>query len=218
MFSWQAVTGVVAGFLTLLGFARYLVSINQGKARPNRVTWWIWTIIGFVLCSSYYYTGAIDTIWVPASLAIGHLTIAILALKYGEGGWNRYDQGCLLSAGVSLLLWWWFSSPIIALLINIVIDFLGTLPTLRKSYHQPQTEDIFTWSILLTANTLNLFALKDWSFTLCAYPFYLFCNTAVIFGLLLRPKIRSQPTTYKQRIRRKINKSRNLFALLMRSK
>ncbi len=218
MFSWQAVIGVVAGFLSLLGFVRYLVSINQGKARPSRVTWWIWAIVGLVLCFSYYSSGAVDTIWVPASLAIGPLTIAIFALKYGEGGWNRYDQGCLLSAGASLLLWWWFDSPIIALLINIVIDFLGALPTLRKSYYQPHTEDILTWSIFLTANTLNLFAINDWSFALCAYPFYLFCNTVVIVGLLLRPKIRSQPTSYRQRMRRKISKHRNIFALLLRSK
>jgi hypothetical protein len=218
MFSWQAVTGVVAGFLPLLGFLRYLGSIRQGKTRPSRVTWWIWAIVGLVLCYSYYSSGAVETIWVPVSLAIGHLIIAIFALKYGEGGWSKFDQGCLLCAGISLLLWWWFSSPIIALLINIVIDFLGALPTLRKSYYQPQTEDIVTWSIFLTANTLNLFALKDWSFALSAYPLYLFCNTVVIVGLLVRPKIRSQPTLYKQCKRRKINKSKNIIALLMRFK
>ncbi|MDZ7962983.1 MAG: hypothetical protein RMY34_34845 [Aulosira sp. DedQUE10] len=218
MFTWQAVIGVVAGFLSLLGFLPYLVSIYQGKTRPNRVTWWIWAIVGLILCSSYYSSGAVNTIWVPVCSAVGHLIIAILAIKYGEGGWNRFDRGCLLSAGISLLLWWQFSSPIIALVINIGIDFLGALPTIRKSYYQPQTEDPFTWTIFLSAHTLNLFALKNWSFALSAYPLYLFCSTATIVIFLLRSKMQSQPTAYKQRRSRIMNKSRTFFALITHSK
>jgi hypothetical protein len=205
MFTWQAVIGVVAGFLSLLGFVPYLVSIYQGKTRPNRVTWWIWAIVGLILCSSYYSSGAVDTIWVPVCSAIGHLIIAIIAIKYGQGGWSRFDRGCVLSAGISLLLWWRFSSPIIALLINIGIDFIGALPTIRKSYYQPQTEDPFTWVIFLSAHTLNLFALNHWSLALSAYPLYLFFSTATIVIFILRPKMQSQAA---QRRSRKINKSK----------
>ncbi|QFS50869.1 hypothetical protein [Nostoc sphaeroides] len=199
MFHWQEVIGVVAGFLSLLGFLPYVVSIYQRKTRPNRVTWWIWAVVGFILCWSYYSSGAVNTIWVPVCSAIGHLIIAILAIKYGEGGWNSFDRWCLLTAAISLVLWWQFSSPIIALVINIGIDFLGALPTIRKSYYQPHTEDFFAWTIFLSAHTLNLFALKNWSFALSAYPLYLFCSTATIFIFLLHPKIRSQMRSYKKR-------------------
>ncbi|MDZ8054527.1 MAG: hypothetical protein RMX68_002735 [Aulosira sp. ZfuVER01] len=218
MFSWQAVIGVVAGFLSLLGFLPYLVSIYQRKTRPNRTTWWIWAIVGLILCSSYYSSGAVNTIWVPVCSAIGHLAIAIVALKYGEGGWNRFDRGCLIIAGISLLLWWQFSSPIIALLINIGIDFLGALPTIRKSYYQPHTEDPLTWTIFLSAHTLNLLALKNWSFALSAYPLYLFFSTATIVIFILRPKMVNQATAYKKRSSRKILNSKNFFALIMRFK
>ncbi|MBD2302185.1 hypothetical protein H6G80_21300 [Nostoc sp. FACHB-87] len=199
MFHWQEVIGIVAGFLSLLGFLPYIFSIYQRKTRPNRVTWWIWTVVGFILCFSYYSSGAVNTIWVPVCSAIGHLTIAILGIKYGEGGWNRFDRWCLLTAGLSLILWWRFSSPSIALMINICIDFLGALPTIRKSYYQPHTEDIFTWSIFLLAHTLNLFALKNWSFNLSVYPLYLFGSTFTIFLLLSRTQIHSQVNLYKRR-------------------
>lgn len=218
MFSWQSIIGVVAGFLSLLGFLPYLVSIYQGKTRPNRATWWIWAIVGIILCSSYYSSGAVHTIWVPVCSAFGHLIIAVLALKYGEGGWNRFDRGCLLGAAMSLLLWWRLNSPIIALLINIGIDFLGALPTIKKSYYEPHKEDSLTWLIFLSAHTLNLFALKDWSFALSAYPLYLFCSTATIVTFLVRPKMGIQPTSYKQHRRRKFRKSRSLFIGIIRSK
>ncbi|AFY41381.1 hypothetical protein [Nostoc sp. PCC 7107] len=211
MFHWQEVIGVVAGFLSFLGFLPYVVSIYHRKTRPNRVTWWIWAIVGFILCWSYYSSGAINTIWVPVCSAIGHLIIAILAIKYGEGGWNSFDRWCLLTAGISLVLWWQFSSPIIALVINIGIDFLGALPTMRKSYYQPHTEDFSTWIIFLLAHTLNLFALKNWSFALSAYPLYLFCSTATICIFLMLPKIHSQMTSSKQSRSKKINKNKTFL-------
>ncbi|MBD2534849.1 hypothetical protein H6G97_37565 [Nostoc flagelliforme FACHB-838] len=208
MFTWQEVIGLSAGFFLLLVFIPYLTSIYQKKTRPNRITWSIWALVGFILCFSYYSSGAVNTIWVPVCSAVGHLIIAILALKYGEGGWNNFDRGCLLSAGISLVLWWQFSSPTIALAINICIDFLGALPTIRKSYYQPYTEDPFSWTIFLSAHTLNLVALQNWSFVLSAYPLYLFCSTATIVIFLLRPKIiRRQTTSGKQRSKRKIHKS-----------
>ncbi|MBD2492819.1 hypothetical protein [Nostoc sp. FACHB-280] len=211
MFHWQEVIGIVAGFLSLLGFLPYIFSIYQKKTRPNRVTWCIWTVVGFILCFSYYSSGAVNTIWVPVCSAIGHLIIAILGIKYGEGGWNRVDRWCLLTAGISLILWWRFSSPIVALVINICIDFLGALPTIRKSYHQPYTEDIFTWSLFLSAHTLNLFALKNWSLTFSIYPLYLFGSTLSIFLLLLRPRIYHQVKLYKRHIIIKINNSKKFL-------
>lgn len=205
MLNWQAVIGIVAGFLSLVGFVPYLVTICQEKTRPNRATWWIWAIVGIILSTSYYSSGATHTLWVPVCSAIGHLLIAILALKYGEGGWNRFDRACFLGAGISLFLWWRFSSPLIALSINILIDFLGALPTIKKSYHEPKTEDPLTWMMFLAAHTLNLFAIKNWSFALSAYPLYLFSVTSIIVALLLRPKMRVQPIFYKQRRRRRIS-------------
>ena len=205
MANWQAVIGVAAGVVALLALVPYLVTIWQGKTRPNRATWWIWTSVSFVIVVSYHSSGASNTIWLPACVAVCHLLIAIVSLKYGEGGWNRFDRACLLGAGISLLLWWRFNSPLIALLINIVIDFLGSLPTIRKSYYEPETEALLPWMIFLTASILNLFAIEHWSFALLIYPFYYFCSSATIAILLLHSKMRVQLTSYKRRRRRKVN-------------
>lgn len=210
MLNWQPVIGIAAGFLSLLGFVPYLVTIYQGKTQPNLATWWIWTIVGIILSTSYYSAGAVYTLWVPICSAIGHLVIAIFALKYGEGGWNRFDRVCVLGTGISLFLWWQFNSPLIALSISIVIDFLGALPTIRKSYHEPKTEDPLTWMIFLAAHTLNLFAIKHWSFALSAYPLYLFTITTTIVVLLLRPKRQVKPISYNQGRRRKLSKNKPL--------
>jgi hypothetical protein len=184
MANFQEIIGRIAGIISLVGFVPYILTILQGKTRPNRVTWWIWTVIGGMLCASYYSAGARYTLWVPISYVIGPLTIAVLSIKYGEGGWNKFDRLCLYGASVSLVLWWLLGSPLIALMINILIDLFGALPTIRKSYYEPETEDRLSWSLFLTGNSINLSAIQNWSLATSIYPLYLLSISAIIMTLI----------------------------------
>ena len=181
--------GMVAGILTLLSFIPYIISILRKKTRPNRASWFIWTVVGFMCGASYYSAGASHTICVPVSYMIGPFFTAILSLKYGEGGWTRFDRGCLLVAGASLGLWWVFNSPLVALVINLIIDFMGALPTIRKSYYEPEKEDKTAWAMGFMGNTANLFAVERWSFAIAVYPVYMFIGCGIITALIFfRPR------------------------------
>jgi hypothetical protein len=206
----QATLGVVAGILSFVCFVPYITTILQGKTRPNRVSWWIWATNGLILSASYYLAGAGNTIWLIVFPVIAQLIIAILSFKYGEGGWNRFDRTCLFGAGTGLLLWWQFKSPLIAILFTIAIDFLGALPTIRKSYHEPQKEDLLTWTLYMIASLLNLFAIEHWSFAILAPPLYVFFINTTIVVLLLRSKVKMLLTSYKRRKRRRLSKIKSL--------
>lgn len=179
-----ALAGKVAGIVSLAAYFPYIFSIVRGKTIPNRATWWIWTMVGLMLGASYYSSGASNTIWVPVSYIIGPLTTAILSIRYGVGGWERFDKYCLAGTGVSLALWCLFSLPLIALLINLFIDLLGALPTIRKVYLKPGTENTFAWILFIAGNTINLFAVETWSFTIAVYPIYMFCASGSIAALV----------------------------------
>lgn len=181
-----ALFGKVAGAVSLLAFVPYIVSILRRQSRPNRATWWIWAVLGTLLGASYYASGATHTVWVPVSYFVGPLTVAVLSVRYGEGGWSRFDRWCLVGAGVSLVLWWAFSTPLVALVLLLTIDLAGGLPTIRKSYLDPESEDSLTWCLFLAGNTLNLFAVTTWSFALASYPVYMFLGSGVITVLVLR--------------------------------
>jgi hypothetical protein len=187
-----AVAGKVAGVISLVAFIPYVLATLRGKTRPNRASWWIWTVVGSMLGASYYSSGADHTIWVPVSYIIGPFVIAILSLKYGEGGWTRFDRACLLGAGASALMWWLFSSPLVALCINIVIDVMGALPTIRKSYREPEGEDRTAWTLFSVGNTVNLLAIEEWTFAIAVYPVYMFLTAGLITLLVLRPRRASE--------------------------
>jgi hypothetical protein len=180
--------GKAAGVLSFVAFFPYIISILRGQTKPNRATWWIWTVVGIMLGASYYSSGARYTMWVPISYVVGPFIIALVAIKYGEGGWTRFDRGCLVGVGISLLAWWLLHSPQIALFINIFIDFLGALPTIRKAYENPLGEDRLAWIIFFLGNTANLLAVNSWSLTIISYPLYMLLSGGLITALVCRPR------------------------------
>lgn len=200
MSDWKTIAGIFAGIFSLLGFVPYIITICQGKTSPNRASWSIWASLGIVLAVSNYSAGARETMWLLTAYAVCQITIAVLSLKYGEGGWNAFDGTCLLGAVISIVLWRLFNSPLIAITISIAIDSLGALPTIKKSYLQPETEDLFSWIMFWTAGTLNVCALSKWSVELAAQPVYLFTFNSIVVSLLLIPKLHSQKPSKRKRI------------------
>ncbi len=184
----SALAGWVAGSLSLLAFVPYILAILRGETRPNRATWWIWATTGAVLLASYYFSGAGTTIWVAVSYFVASLATAILSIRYGEGGASPLDRGCLAGAGAGLLLWWLFDSPVVALVTTLGVDFAGALPTLRKAWREPETEDRLAWALFVAGNAFNLFAVDRWEFAIAVYPAYFFLVSGAIAFLVLRPR------------------------------
>jgi hypothetical protein len=178
--------GRVAGAVSFAAFLPYVIAIVRRRARPSIATWWIWTAVGVCLCASYFATGARTTIWTPVSFVLGPFFIAILSLHYGERGASRFDRACLFAAAISIAIWWMTGVPWLALMLNIGIDALGALPTLRKTWHDPESEDRLTWGLFLIGNTLNLLAVSPWTVANASYPIYMSLLSAAMNALLWR--------------------------------
>lgn len=181
--------GKLAGILSFVAFILYYISIYRGRTRPNRATWFVLTVVGVLIAISYYATGARNTLWIPIAYTIGPLIVFLLSLKYGEGGWTPFDRFCLFGCLISIILWKIAHSPEITLFLNILIDFFGILPTIKKSYFDPLSEDTLAWSVTVLASVLNIFAVETWTFSIGVYPVYmLFFNGMILALLLFSPK------------------------------
>lgn len=166
--------GIIAGVLSFSAYFLYITTTIFGKTKPNRATWWILTLIGLMIASSYYAIGARATIWVAISYVLGPLIIAILSIKYGEGKkLETLDKWCLGVAIISAFVWYLTKSAIFAFCINIFLDFIGLIPTIKKSYLRPEGEDRIAWTIESLAGALNIFAIERWIFSIAFYPVYL---------------------------------------------
>ncbi len=196
LYSFEQIVGVFAGVFGFVAFILYYISIYHGGTRPNRATWFILTVVGVLIAVSYYASGARETIWVSISYVIGPLIAFVLSLKYGEGGWTLFDQICLIGCLISVVAWVVTDSPQMVLFFNVLIDFLGILPTIKKSYTNPLSEDRTAWLVTSFSSFSNIFAVKSWTFIIGFYPVYmLLVNSFITMLLFLK---RNNDTIKKQ--------------------
>jgi len=187
----KTIAGWVAGILSFAAYIPYAWAIiktrnSEKPVKPNRATWAIWTVVGLMLLASYRSAGASFTIGVPIAYALCGITIFLLSLKYGEGGWTNLDRWCLAVAAGSAIVWWLTGSPLVALVANLGIDLVGGLPTIKKVYLNPASESCTAWTMFFLGNVANLFAVEHFTFAIATYPIYMFlaCGTMVVLLFL----------------------------------
>lgn len=185
------VIGIIAGILALAGYIPYIISIFLGHTRPERATWFIWTLVGGLLAISYLFSGDQNTIWLPIGYFIGPLFVAILSIKYGYSTWSKLDTICVVAALISIIPWLLSKNPMFTLLLNVLIDSTGAIPTLIKTYREPETEDFTAWLIFFIANTLQVVAISEWNYA-ATYPIYLFFLAGCMVLFIIRGKLKAK--------------------------
>ncbi len=153
--------------------------------------------MGIIIAFSYRAAGAESTMWVPITYAIGPFCTALLSFKFGEDSWAKLDTICLLGVAIGLILWVMYRSPPLTLGINIGIDLLGALPTIRKSFREPDSEDLFSWLLFWLANTINMLAIDRWELQIVVYPIYMVVVTTAICWCLWRGRWRRKKQSRK---------------------
>ena len=181
--------GVLAGIVTLSAFFFYVRDCLSGRSRPNRATWIIWSVLSLVITASYYAAGARDTIWASAGFTIGQFSVALVSLKYGTGGWSILDRICLAGAGLCLLAWALSGSALLALVLAILVDLVGAVPTIKKLLDDPASESRTAWMVFSVGNLLNVLAIESWTIEIALFPVYfLFVNGIILALSMAKPK------------------------------
>ena len=180
--------GIIAGVLELASAPIYIWSIVKGRTKPDRVTWWILTLVSGMITLSYFASGARETIWLPLVYTLTFGISAVLSLKYGDGPvtLSILDRVSLVAALVSAALWWIIKSPVPSLFMNICTEFAGIVPTMNKAYRRPWTESPAPWVIGTVAAFLNLLAITEWTIVIASYPVYIFLTNIIITAFVLK--------------------------------
>lgn len=177
--------GVLAGVISLLAYIPYIASIIRRKTVPSRTTWWILFFVGVVTLITYEESGASNTIFFLVGDVIGAFLTALLSILYGKDGIRFFDKMCFLGALISLGFWVIFQeSPTVAFSVSLTVEVIAIIPTVRKTYFDPNEEDVVAWLLTFIAAVANLYAIETWSLIVASYPVYeFFINGVVIFFL-----------------------------------
>ena len=177
--------GQLSGLLAIAAYIPYIRACWKKEIKPSRIAWLIWTIIGFLIASSYYASGATYEMWMPLTYATGELIVFILSLRHGQGGWTRLDQISLVGAAFGFFAWWYFDSALISLLAGLFLDFIGFGLTFVKTIKDPTSESPLAWIFWSLGAGVNILAVTSGSWIQYAYPVYMVLNNCMVMLLVL---------------------------------
>jgi len=176
----RMILSLISGIAALTAYIPYIISIVRGQTRPERMSWFIWTVLGIIAFVSQLAEGARSSLWLVGVLTLGGLTIFLLSIRYGMGGILRRDLIALIFTIAGLGVWYLFGNPIIGLATVIAVGSASAFLTGLKAYQHPGTEAKITWLLASTAALLTIISLDYFTLSIVVYPTYIFLTNFVI--------------------------------------
>lgn len=176
--------GMLAGVLAFATGIPYIWNIIGGITKPNVVTYFVWTLLQGIAIVAQLEAGASWSIFLLIGSTVSIAIIFLLSLtKYGYKEYSWIDTLALILAGVAIAVLIFAHHPVLAILLPILADAIGAIPTLVKTRKYPHTEDQFAWFIMIVASALGILATEKMDIANLAYPVFLLFEAILIFSL-----------------------------------
>lgn len=185
----QLLLGSLAGLLNLVGYVPYIKDILKKKVKPHRITWGIWTILTTIAAFNQVSNqgGYSSLFFISTALLVG-ITF-VLSLLFGVGGASKIDRICLVLALLLLAYWLTVQETRISTLLAVIIDGIGLIPTIIKTFKNPETETYIQWSLAGIAGLLTVLAVPRLDWALIIYPLYvILANGSIVATKYLRER------------------------------
>lgn len=175
----KEIFGIAALTLSLGANIPYIIEIIRGQVKPERISWFLWTLLGL----TYYFSALFAegaTLFTFGEL-IGPVIILILALKFGVGGRSRFDLISLTVALMAFVLLFIVEGVLIGLFLALIVDGIGAMLTIRKLLIDPASESKWFWGIGAVSGVLAIVSLNNYNIETLLFPAYVVILSSFIF-------------------------------------
>ncbi len=156
--------------LGVVAYIPYIHSVLVEKTKPHMFSWIVWGLLPTIAFFAQSTSGAGKSAWVTLMTGVCCLFIAALAFFKGEKNITRSDWVVFLSSLAIIPIYLTTQNSLLAVSLVATIDTLALIPTLRKSWHKPEEEFLFTYVINGVKWVLAFLALSEVSVTTALYP------------------------------------------------
>lgn len=173
------------------GIWAYAKDTFKGTTKPNRVTWFMWSLAPFIATAAALSDG-VKWAALPVFMSgFGPFVIFLLSFVNKNSYWKleSFDWACGIFSLFALVLWWVTKDPTVAIAFAIASDASAAIPTIVKSWKSPETETVDAYTTGLVNALTGFAALSAWSFPQYAFPVYLVAMNSFITFVILRKKL-----------------------------
>lgn len=190
--NWHAILGIGAGVLQVSSIIPYIRDIIRGDARPNIVSFALWTTIQVIAIAAQISAGASWSLALLFATTFNTTLVVILCLRgYGYKKYGLVDKACLGLAVLTLVLWQITNNAVLALVLAVVTDLIASLPTIVKTYKDPFSETVLPWFMIVIAAAMGAASTTIFNVANLIYPLYMFAMNSTITGLTFFGRQRS---------------------------
>lgn len=180
-----------AALISFSGIVFYLKDTIKGKTKPNRVTWFFWALAPMIA----FFSAIDENVGVLAltTFMVGfNPTLVFIASIFDKKAYwklTMFDLACGFLALIGILLWQITGNGNLGITLAILADLFAAIPTIRKSYTNPETETYVAYIGGAIAMTITLLTINNWTYAYFAFPAYILSvNTLIVYIILFRRK------------------------------
>lgn len=179
------VVGIVAVFLTFIGYIPYIKDVISGKTVPHVYSWFLWGFVTLIAFALQVSAGGGIGAYVTFTAGLLCTIVFIIGFtKKGKKDITQVDTIFFILALIALGFWLIAKQPVISAILTTGVDLLGFAPTIRKSWNKPYSETLSFYLLNTIRFILAVFSLQRYTIVTALYPLaWIFGNG--LFGLML---------------------------------
>lgn len=178
------IIAVIAVILAFVAYIPYFRDVLKGKTKPHIYSWFVWGFLTTIIFSLQIKGGGGPGAWVTLSAGVCSFIVFFLGLRNGDKDITKSDTVFFIAALISTGLWVFAKQPTLSVILLVVIDMLGFIPTIRKSWKKPHEETLFLWLLNGFRHGLSILALRQYNTLTVLYP-AVWAAANILFSLML---------------------------------
>lgn len=183
--------GIVAVVIGFLGYLPYILNVVRGTTKPHPFSWIVWAVLEAIAFFAQLASHAGPGAWVTGFSMIIAIGIAFYSLRTNRSAIQTLDVIAFCGALLGIVLWRITGDPLTAIVLVVISDALGFVPTFRKSWLRPHEETLTEYGLASLKFIVALFALQTFTITNWLYPVSLIITNGafVIMSVIRRRQL-----------------------------
>lgn len=172
----------VGVLIQTIGGMSYLIDTVRGKIQPNRVSWFLFVLAPALAFFAQLQQGVGPEIWATFIVWFMPLLIFIATFVNKKAVWElkTLDIVCGVLSLIGLALWGITKVGNVAIVFAMLADGLACVPTLVKSWIDPDSESDSVFLFGTINSLIGLLVITNWQFENYAFSTYMFLANFIL--------------------------------------
>jgi len=173
-----------------VGGMSYLIDTVKGTIQPNRVSWFLFVLAPALAYFAQLQQGVGPEIWATFIVWFVPFLILIATFVNKKAVWklSKLDLICGALSLLGLTLWAITKVGNIAIIFAMLADGLACVPTLVKSWYNPDSESDSVFLLGTINSLIGILVIQNWHFENYAFTTYMFFANLTL-ALVIRFRI-----------------------------